>query len=156
MAIILTIELRTFNFYAPIVTSKEYIKKDDLELSQILHYEITNLSFTDKNTCIMTSREDYDIAQTKDYNTEIKKQHKNKSKTDAVQIYDLLMEQGYSKDELEGSKIEVKKTRVLKGTYRLVRTKDGAWKFKDYAKNYVVESSDVYFACVEGDEANWN
>lgn len=136
--------------------SKEYIKKDDLELSQILHYEITNLSFTDKNTCIMTTREDYDIAQTKDYNTEIKKQHKNKSKTDAVQIYDLLMEQGYSKDELEDSKIEVKKTRVLKGTYRLVRTKDGAWKFKDYAKNYVVESSDVYFACVEGDEANWN
>ena len=58
----------------------------------------------------MTTREDYDIAQTKNYNSEIKKQHKGKSKTDAVQIYDLLMEQGYSKDELEDSTIEVKKS----------------------------------------------
>ena len=135
---------------------RDYIKKDDLELSQILHYEITNLAFTDKNTCIMTTREDYDIAQTKNYNSEIKKQHKGKSKTDAVQIYDLLMEQGYSKDELEDSTIEVKKKRILKGTYKLIRTKDGTWKFKDYAKNYVVKSSDVYFACIEGDAENWN
>ena len=134
---------------------RNYIKKEDLEIAQILHYEITDLDFTDKNTCIMTARESYDITQTKNYNSEIKKQHKKKTNTDAVQIYDLLMWQGYYKEDLEGTTIEVNKTRTLKGTYKLVRTKNGTWKFKDYAKSYVVESSDVYFACVEGDSGNW-
>lgn len=135
---------------------RTYIQKDDLELAQILHYDVVDLDFPDKNTCIMTTTENYDISQTKDYNSEIKKQHKKSSNRDAVQIFDLLMGQGYYKDYLDDTTIEVKKTRTLKGAYKLVRTKNGAWKFANYAKSYEVLSSDVYFACVEGEDYNWN
>lgn len=133
---------------------RSYVKKDNLEISQILNYEVTDLVFKDKNTCIMTTRETYDINQTKDYNSEVKKQRKNKKDVDAAQIYDLLTYRYYEED-LKGTTIEVKKNRVLKGTYKLVRTENGEWKFKDFEKNYEVESSDVYSACIEGDYDNW-
>lgn len=133
---------------------RSYIKKKDLEISQILHYEVLNLKFKDKNTCIMTTRESYDISQTKNYNSDVKNARKKKKNVDASQIYDLLMGK-YYEDDLDGSTIQVKKTRVLKGTYKLVRTKDGGWKLKDYADSYKVESSDVYFACKEGDSDSW-
>lgn len=133
---------------------RSYVKKDSLEISQILNYEVLGLEFKDDNTCIMTTRESYDINQTKDYNSDIKKQHKNSKNTDAVQIYDLLTNRYYEED-LEGKTIEVKKNRVLKGTYKLVRSKNGEWKFKDFADTYKVESSNVYSACLEGDYDNW-
>ena len=133
---------------------RSYVKKESLEISQILNYEVLGLEFKDENTCIMTTRESYDITQTKNYNSDIKKQRKKKSDTDAVQIYDLLTNRYYEED-LEDTTIEVKKTRVLKGTYKLVRSKNGEWKFRDFADTYKVESSDVYSACVEGDYDNW-
>lgn len=128
-----------------------YVKQDSLELSQILYYDVLNLKFEGADTCIMTTKECYDISQTKNYNSDIKKKYKDNKNIDAPQIYDKLMWHGYMEDELNGKTIEVKKTRVLKGTYRLVRTKEGNWKFKDFAANYVVQSSDVYEAYVEGD-----
>ena len=133
---------------------RSYVKKDSLEISQILNYEVLNLEFKGKNTCIMTTRENYDITQTKDYNSDIKKQHKNKDDTDAVQIYNLLTNR-YYEEELEDTTIEVKKTRVLKGTYKLVRSKNGEWKFRDFADTYKVESSNVYSACLDGDYDSW-
>ena len=78
----------------------------------------------------------------------------NSKNTDAVQIYDLLTNRYYEED-LEGTTIEVKKTRVLKGTYKLVRSKNGEWKFKDFADTYKVESSNVYSACLDGDYDSW-
>ena len=134
---------------------RAYIKKKDLEIAQILHYEVLGLEFKDKNTCILKTRESFDISQTKSYDADIKNPHKKKNNVDATQIYDLLMERGYYEEDLEGSKIRVKKTRVLKGKYKLVRTKDGEWRLKDYADRYKVESSDVYFACEEGDYNSW-
>lgn len=133
---------------------KKYINRKDLEISQILHYEITSLDFSDENTCIMKTREYYDINQTKDYNADIKKQHNDKTDVDAVQIYDLLMERYYDEADFEDSTIKVKKTRVQKATYKLVREKNGNWKFKDYASGMDIESSNVYFSCVDGDEDN--
>lgn len=135
---------------------RKNINQDNLTRSQVFDYKITKLEFPDENTCIMETEESYDIIQTKDYNDKIKKDRKeNRTGNDAPEIYDALMKQDYSEEELEGTTIKIKKIRVNKGAYKLVRTENGNWKFKSWDKDYENKSVNVYFACVEGDEGNF-
>ena len=124
------------------------VNSDTLMKDQVLYFEITNIRFPNKNTCIMDTRETYDITQLKNYKRDIKK-HMDSS-TDCREAYDLLMSE-YWEEDLKGKNIVLRKERCIAGHYKLVKNKKGQWKFKNYTGSYDLVDVNVYYARCEGD-----